>query len=123
MLKLEVKKCKIFTKVQSFLGLAGYKQRFVQGFSKIAMPLTDLTRKIVKYELTERCEYAFQELKKRLPSSPILALPSKSEGFVVYSDATHNSFVELLHFVLMITNPSVTICPSNVAPNTISKQA
>ena len=31
--------------------------------------------------------------------------------------------VELLHFVLMITNPSVTICPSNIAPNTISKQA
>ena len=58
------------TEVPSLLGLAGYYQRFVEDFSKIAMPLTNLTRKAVKYEWTEICEQAFKELKKRLTSTP-----------------------------------------------------
>ncbi len=44
------------TKVRSFLGLVGYYQRFVKGFSLIATPLTRLTRKNVKFELTDECE-------------------------------------------------------------------
>ena len=55
--------------VRSFLGLAGYYQRFVRNFSKIATSLTNLTRKVAKYEWTEQCEEAFQELKKRLTSA------------------------------------------------------
>jgi len=47
------------TEVRSFLGLAGYYRRFVQDFSKIATPLTNLTRKVTKYEWTEKCEKAF----------------------------------------------------------------
>ena len=57
---------------------------------KIATPLSNLTRKKVKYEWTKKCEQAFQELKKRLISTPILALPFGNEGFLVYSDASHN---------------------------------
>jgi len=57
--------------VRSFLGLAGYYSRFVQNFAKIATTLTNLTRKVTKYEWKERCEEAFQELKKRLTSVPI----------------------------------------------------
>ena len=72
--------------VRSFLGFAGYYRRFVQNFSKITTPLTNLTRKITKYEWTEKCEEAFQELKKRLTSAPILALPTADQDFVVYSD-------------------------------------
>ena len=52
------------TEVRSFLGLAGYYRRFVEGFAKIANPLTALTRKEHKYTWTEPCEGSFQELKK-----------------------------------------------------------
>jgi len=78
------------TEVRSCLGLAGYYRRFVQNFSKIATPLTNLTRKVTKYEWTEKCEEAFQELKKRLMSVPILAPPTTEQDFVVYSDASRN---------------------------------
>ena len=47
------------TEVRSFLGLAGYYRRFVEGFAKIAGPLTNLTRKEVKYEWTDKHEHAF----------------------------------------------------------------
>ncbi|KAM2491167.1 hypothetical protein PS1_042866 [Malus domestica] len=51
------------TEVRSFLGLAGYYRRFVQDFSMIALPLTKLTRKDVKFEWDESCEQSFQQLK------------------------------------------------------------
>ena len=75
--------------VRSFLGLAGYYQRFVEGFAKIAAPLTALTRKGKKYEWTAKCEEHFQELKSRLTSAPILTIPVvEEENFVIYSDAS-----------------------------------
>src|SRR6516165_5176268 len=78
------------TEVRSFLGLAGYYRRFVENFSTIAVPLTRLTQKRVKFEWNEDCERSFQELKQRLVSAPILTLPSGLDGFVVYSDASKN---------------------------------
>lgn len=62
----------------------------MRDFSKIATPLTHLTKKVTKYEWTDRCEEAFQELKRRLTSAPILALPTSGKDFVVYSDASKN---------------------------------
>ncbi|XP_074356031.1 uncharacterized protein LOC141695701 [Apium graveolens] len=76
------------TEVRSFLGLAGYYRRFVEGFSTIAMPLTQLTRKSNKFIWTDECETSFQELKKRLVTSPVLTLPSGLGGYVIYSDAS-----------------------------------
>lgn len=76
------------TEVRSFLGLAGYYRRFVEGFSKIATLLTRLTRKNAKFQWDDDCEKSFQELKARLTSAPILTLPSGNEGFVVYNDAS-----------------------------------
>ncbi|RVW45589.1 Retrovirus-related Pol polyprotein from transposon 17.6 [Vitis vinifera] len=58
-------------------------------FSKIALPLTKLTQKGVKFEWSDDCECSFQELKNRLVSAPILTIPLGSGGFVVYSDASH----------------------------------
>ena len=63
------------TEVRSFLGLTGYYHRFMEGFSKIAVPLTSLTKKNAKFEWTDECEQSFQELKKRLVTTPILTLP------------------------------------------------
>ncbi|KAL0384683.1 UNVERIFIED_CONTAM: Retrovirus-related Pol polyprotein from transposon.6 [Sesamum radiatum] len=76
------------TEVRSFLGLAGYYRRFVEGFSIIAGPLTKLLRKGVAFQWTEQCQQSFDELKERLTSTPILVLPSGSGGFVVYTDAS-----------------------------------
>ncbi|VVA40329.1 PREDICTED: retrotransposon, partial [Prunus dulcis] len=76
------------TEIRSFLGLAGYYRRFVEGFASIAAPLTRLTRKDVAFEWTEECEQSFQELKKRLTTAPVLALPDNAGNFVIYSDAS-----------------------------------
>ena len=71
------------------MGLAGYYRRFVKDFSKIAIPLTKLTRKNEKFEWTDKCEKSFQELKQRLVIAPVLALPDDKGDFVIYSDASH----------------------------------
>jgi len=74
--------------VRSFLGLAGYYRRFIEGFSKLALPLTQLTRKGQAYVWDSKCENSFLELKKRLTSVPVLILPNPKESFVVYCDAS-----------------------------------
>ena len=79
---------KTSTEVRSFLGLAGYYRRFVQNFAKIAIPLTKLTRKNEKFVWNEKCEESFQELKKRLVSAPVLALPDEQGNFTIFSDAS-----------------------------------
>nr|GFA39458.1 DNA/RNA polymerases superfamily protein [Tanacetum cinerariifolium] len=76
------------TEVRSFLGLAGYYRRFVEGFSRLALPLTKLMRKGEKFVWNEEREKSFEELKQRLVSAPVLTLPSGSGGFQIYSDAS-----------------------------------
>ena len=75
------------TGIRSFLGLAGYYRKFVEGFSKIASPLTRLTRKEESFLWSEACHQSFDELKKRLTLVLVLTLPSRLDGFVVYCDA------------------------------------
>jgi hypothetical protein len=74
--------------VKSFLGLAGYYRRFIEGFSKIARPMTELLRKDKKFTWTESCEKSFQELKKRLTTAPVLTLPHIHYDFIIYCDAS-----------------------------------
>ncbi|XP_042446418.1 uncharacterized mitochondrial protein AtMg00860-like [Zingiber officinale] len=76
--------------VRSFLGLAGYYRRFIQNFSRFALPLTSLTKKGVKYKWADQCERSFEELKERLMTSPVLAIPGGSGWLVVYTDASKN---------------------------------
>ncbi|GJX95780.1 putative reverse transcriptase domain-containing protein [Tanacetum coccineum] len=71
-----------------FLGLAGYYRRFIEGFSKIAKSMTKLTQKGVKFDWGDKQEAAFQLLKQKLCSAPILALPEGSEDFIAYCDAS-----------------------------------
>ncbi|GJT12211.1 putative reverse transcriptase domain-containing protein [Tanacetum coccineum] len=84
------------TEIRQFLGLAGYYRRFIEGFSKIAKPMTKLTQKSVKFNWGEKEETAFQTLKKKLCSAPILAFPEGSEKFVVYYDASHKGLGAML---------------------------
>ncbi|XP_050896896.1 uncharacterized mitochondrial protein AtMg00860-like [Lathyrus oleraceus] len=76
------------TEIRSFLGLAGYYRRFIEGFSKLALPLTKLTCKGADFVWDVLCEESFLELKKRLTTAPILILPNPEEPFVVYCDAS-----------------------------------
>nr|GEX09371.1 putative reverse transcriptase domain-containing protein [Tanacetum cinerariifolium] len=84
------------TEVRQFLGLAGYYRRFIEGFSLIFKPLTKLTQKNKTYEWGKEEEEAFQLLKDKLCSAPILALPEGSEDFVVYCDASLKGYGTVL---------------------------
>ena len=76
------------SEVRSLLGLVWYYRKFVEGFSRIAAPLTKLTRKDVKYDWMDACQESFEELNGILTSAPVLALLKGRDGFVVYSDAS-----------------------------------
>ncbi|GJW79602.1 putative reverse transcriptase domain-containing protein [Tanacetum coccineum] len=84
------------TEVRQFLGLAGYYQRFIKEFSLISKPLTKLTQKNKPYVWGDDEEEAFQTLKLKLCSAPILSLPEGSEDFVVYCDASLKGFGAVL---------------------------
>ncbi|GKA94472.1 putative nucleotidyltransferase, ribonuclease H, partial [Tanacetum coccineum] len=75
------------TEVRSFLGLAGYYRRFIEGFSLLDLPLMKLMRKGEKFDWNEEREKSFEELKRRLVTSPVLTLPSGTGGYQIYSDA------------------------------------
>jgi hypothetical protein len=83
--------------IRCFLGMAGYYRRFIEGFSKIAGPMTKLLRKNTPFEWSEKCEESFQELKKKLTTAPILAVPETGKDYTVYCDASKNG----LGYVLM----------------------
>ncbi|GJS68526.1 putative nucleotidyltransferase, ribonuclease H [Tanacetum coccineum] len=76
------------SEIHQFLGLADYYRRFIEGFYKIAKPMTELTRKDRKFDWGEEQEMAFQLLKQKLCAAPILALPEGSDDFLVYCDAS-----------------------------------
>ena len=76
------------SEIRSFLGLAGYYRRFVEDFSRIASPLTQLTRKGIPFVWSPACESSFQELKQKLLSTPVLTVSDGSGSFVIYSDAS-----------------------------------
>ncbi|GJT81174.1 putative reverse transcriptase domain-containing protein [Tanacetum coccineum] len=84
------------TEIHQFLGLASYYRQFIEGFSKIARPMTKLTQKSMKFDWGEKAEAAFQLLKQKLCSASILALPEGSENFVVYYDASHKGLGAVL---------------------------
>ncbi|KAA3483554.1 DNA/RNA polymerases superfamily protein [Gossypium australe] len=88
---------KNMSEVRSFLGLADYYRRFVKGFSMIAMLMTRLLQKSVKFEWTEKCQKSFEKLKAMLTEAPVLVQPELGKEFVIYSDASLNG----LGFVLM----------------------
>ena len=64
----------------------GYYCWFIKNFSKIAKPLTDLTKKYGKFIWDLKCEKGFQEPNKCLTEIPILTLSNGGDGFMVYSD-------------------------------------
>ncbi|GKC33261.1 putative reverse transcriptase domain-containing protein [Tanacetum coccineum] len=100
--RLTVKNCYPLPRIDDLFdqlqgsSLAGYYRRFIEGFSKIAKSMTKLTQKGIKFDWGEKEENAFQLIKQKLCSAPILALPKGSEDFVVYCDASHKGLGAVL---------------------------
>ena len=80
---------KSMSEIRSFVGLASYYRRFIEGFSRIAAPLTQLTRKDHPFAWTDRCEESCLELKQKLTSTLVLVIPNTGKPFEVYCDASH----------------------------------
>lgn len=75
------------TEVRKFLGFVGYYRRFIEGFSRVARPLTQLTRTGAAFNWTDECQAAFEHLRQALISEPILKLPDFSQKFILSTDA------------------------------------
>jgi hypothetical protein len=74
--------------IRNFLDLAGYYRRFIEGLLKISKPMTELLVKGNTFEWTPRRETSFQELKKRLTTTPVLTMPNMEKPFSIYCDAS-----------------------------------
>src|SRR5512142_1521282 len=81
---------KTVSQIRSFLGLAGYYRRFIENFSRIARPMTQLLKKDEKFKWTAECDKGFEELKKKLVSAPVLNLADQTKDFQVYCDASRH---------------------------------
>jgi hypothetical protein len=75
--------------IKSFIGMAGYYQRFIEGFSKIARPMIALLAKKVEFKWTPACQKSFETLKEKLTTTPVLILPDVHKPFSVYCDASY----------------------------------
>jgi len=79
---------KSVTEAQSFLGFANFYRRFIQDYSKVARPLTELTKKTEKWEWNDEAGGAFEELKQRFTSAPILAHFDAQKPVILETDAS-----------------------------------
>jgi transposase InsO family protein len=82
--------------VQSFLGFANFYRRFIRGYSEIAKPLTNLTKKDIAFKMLEEEHNAFQRLKKAFTSAPILAHFHPDRAIIVETDASDYAIAAIL---------------------------
>src|SRR5439155_8121203 len=84
------------SELRSFLGLANYYRKFIKDFSKTGSPLTGLLRKDIDWEWTDTQQQAFEQLKEKLTTTPVLALPDPNKMFIVTTDASGYAIVAVL---------------------------
>jgi hypothetical protein len=75
--------------IKSFIGMTGYYRCFIEGFSKIARPMTALLAKKVEFKWTPACQESFEMLKQKLTTAPVLVLLDVHKPFSIYCDATY----------------------------------
>lgn len=102
--------------VRSFLGLAGYYRRFVDGFSTIAKPLFDLTKQGREYEWTPSCQEAFDQLKQALISAPVLVYPDFEKPFILATDASNHCLGAVLSQEIDGQEHPVAYCSRTLFP-------
>jgi hypothetical protein len=95
------------------LRLAGYYRRFIPDFSRTTKPVTELLKKGVKYEWSQKCEYAFHTLRQHLTIAPMLAQPDNTKSFDVYCDASGT----VLGCVLMQDNRVIAYASRALRPH------
>jgi len=78
------------------MGTCGYYRRFVKDFSEIAKPMFDFTKKCVDFVRTEACQEAFEILKTKLTSEPILALPKEEGMYILDIDVSDSALGSVL---------------------------
>ena len=88
--------------MQSFLGFAGYYRQHIEKFAEIAKPLTELTRIDVIYEMTHHRIVAYNLLKEKLTTAPLLLFPDWAHPFTLYVDASMTGLGAALHQVQVI---------------------
>ena len=101
--------------LRGFLGLTSYYRRFIDGYSKLAKPLHRLTGKDVSYQWDSECQRAFEDLKKKLITAPVLVYPNFEVPFILETDASHDG----LGAVLAQRQPDGTTRPIAYASRTI----
>ena len=76
------------------MGIIGYYRRFIEGFSRIANPITSLQKKGNKFDWNQKCEDSFKKLKTLLTTPPILRIADPNKYFIVCTDACNDGLVE-----------------------------
>ena len=84
------------SELRSFLGLCGYYRRYIKNFSAVAKCLHKLTEKGRKYLWDDNCQNAFQNLKERLISAPILGYPDFTKPFILDTNASKDAIDAVL---------------------------
>lgn len=74
--------------IRSFMGLVGYYRRFVEGFSRVAYPITSLQKKGWVFKWTSECQRSFEKLKHLLTTAPILSIDDPNKDYMVCTDAS-----------------------------------
>ena len=82
--------------IKQFLGLTGYYRKFVPRFADISRPLTELTKKEMKFLWTPECQNSFELLKSYLCGEPILKYADTSEPYTLYTDASKYGWAGVL---------------------------
>ena len=83
-----LKSPKTVRQVRSFLGMSGFYRKFIKNYADMAMPLTQLTQKNVKFVWTEQCENSLREIIRQLALTPLLSHPDINLPYILYTDAS-----------------------------------
>ncbi|KAK1662626.1 hypothetical protein QYE76_050785 [Lolium multiflorum] len=113
---LEWEAPKTVKEIRGFLGMAGYYRRFIEGFSKIAGPMTKLLRKNTPFVWSDECEKSFLTLKEKLTTAPVLAVPEVGEDYTMYCDASKHG----LGYVLMQDQKVISYGSRQLRPHEVN---